>query len=462
MKQLLLLAGVFVATGTVALAQQTEPVSSPERFEVPLQPSTNLPAMPPMHGLKKGATTQEVQDYLWYSQVIPRPRTGGDSSRYDVTFPVAFSGGTEFRGAGQIFAPSVFYSYYNGKPYTEESSWISGRQNSPFGSDLEYIEQFKGAGEFTIDELVMLFYNNPGGPTPSPIAATVYKIPKNYNATTDFSGSTYKRVGFQALAEDLQDRGLVAYEAEIDDIGLDSTTVSTGGDGFNIHATDFVFENPLQFGKDTAAMVIISSPVADPNPQPVPANGDYTRLIAYDEYASGSIEVDPNNPNASIDTRANPLDSFKTFGVVMFKRNDSNMIYSAWNALLSIRTNSEGQQVQTPVRLNSNIIFVGRVDLASGVSYHFGKDINEQGLGSVTPNPVTTDARLPFSLKERAHVTMEVFNSAGEQVKKLVDYTYIPGNYSVVLPVSDLRSGAYVVRMTANEKVYTTKLTVAR
>jgi hypothetical protein len=458
MKRLLFLAAAFMATGTVAFAQQMEPVEHPQRLVIPLRPTTgDRPAMPSNESLKGGATPQEVQDYLWYSQILPRPMQGGDSNRYDLIFPVSFGGGTEFRGAGQIFAPSVLYSYYNGKPYTEESSWISGRQNSPFGSDLEYIEQFRGAGDFTIDEIVLLFFENPTGPSPSPIVANVYKIPKNYNATTDFTGSTYKRVGFQALAENLEDQGLLVHQAEIDDIGLDSTIAND-----LINPTDLIFDTPLQFTKDEAAMVVVSSPVADANTEPPPTDGDYTYLIAYDEYEKGYVTTDPNNPNAVIDTRSNPLDSFKTFGVVQFKRNDSNMIYSAWNALVSVRTNSQGVEEQVPVRLNTNMIFVGRVDLASGVSYHFGKDINEQGLGSVTPNPVTTDARLPFSLKERAHVTMEVFNSAGEAVKKLVDYTYIPGNYSVVLPVSDLRSGAYVVRMTANEKVYTTKLTVAR
>lgn len=459
MKQLLLLAGVFVAIGTVAHAQQTEPVQSPQRFEVPLQPSTNLPAIPPMHGLKGGATTQEVQDYRWSSHIISRPETGGDSSRFDAGFPALFSGGTEWRGAGQIFAPNVLYSYYNGQPYTEESDLRVKRTDDPFASDLEYIEQFKGAAEYTVDAIVLQFYKNPNFSAASaPIEIDIYKIPKNYNQTSDFTGSTYKRFGFHVLAEDLQDRGLLVKQIEVDDIGLDSTISND-----RVHPTVLDFgETPLQVGKDTAVLVMVVSPIADVNTYPIPPNADYTLLIGYDEYFQGILQRDPNDPNASIDTRKNHLDSFKTFGVVQFKRNDSNFINTAWSDLLSSYRNSQGQQISTPVHLNSDITFFGRVDIASGVSYHFGKDVKSQGLGSVAPNPVTTDARLPFSLTEKAHVTMELFNSNGEQVKKLVDYTYIPGNYSVVIPIADLRNGAYVVRMTADEKVYTTKLTVAR
>jgi hypothetical protein len=100
---------------------------------------------------------------------------------------------------------------------------------------------------------------------------------------------------------------------------------------------------------------------------------------------------------------------------------------------------------------------------ASGVKYHFGREATSQGLGQVTPNPVTSNARLPFSLTEIAEVNVDLFDVNGQMVKNLVaNQRYIPGNYSVGLPVDQLQSGNYLARMTANGKVYTMKFNVSK
>jgi hypothetical protein len=67
------------------------------------------------------------------------------------------------------------------------------------------------------------------------------------------------------------------------------------------------------------------------------------------------------------------------------------------------------------------------------------------------------------SLTELSDVTIDLFDVNGKQIRNLVTaHRYVPGNYSVALPVDELQNGTYLVRMTAGDKVYTTKVNVAR
>ncbi|KXK52877.1 MAG: 5'-nucleotidase [Chlorobi bacterium OLB7] len=114
--------------------------------------------------------------------------------------------------------------------------------------------------------------------------------------------------------------------------------------------------------------------------------------------------------------------------------------------------------------VNFDMTWVGTVDLsASGVQYVLGKDATSQGLGETTPNPVVSnDARLPYSLTEPAHVSIDLYSVSGDHVARLVDDKFIPGNYTVALPLDNMNNGAYVVRMLANGKAYSSKLSVVR
>lgn len=56
-----------------------------------------------------------------------------------------------------------------------------------------------------------------------------------------------------------------------------------------------------------------------------------------------------------------------------------------------------------------------------------------------------------------------MFDATGKLVKTLIDnQDYIPGKYSISLPVEDLLSGTYMVSMKTGENVYTSKVNITK
>ncbi len=63
------------------------------------------------------------------------------------------------------------------------------------------------------------------------------------------------------------------------------------------------------------------------------------------------------------------------------------------------------------------------------------------------PNPFISETTLEYSLKERGHVTLVIYDLLGKEVKRLVDQLQEPGAYSVKLDASGLASGYYMTRL---------------
>jgi hypothetical protein len=76
-----------------------------------------------------------------------------------------------------------------------------------------------------------------------------------------------------------------------------------------------------------------------------------------------------------------------------------------------------------------------------------GIDENNKKLNfSVTPNPVTSQSTINYSLDQFSDVTISLFDITGKQVKVLLDQNQDAGNYS--LPLSaDVKPGVYFVKM---------------
>lgn len=63
------------------------------------------------------------------------------------------------------------------------------------------------------------------------------------------------------------------------------------------------------------------------------------------------------------------------------------------------------------------------------------------------PNPFVDKTTLEYTLKERGHVSLIVYDLLGREVKKVVDEEQAPGQYSVTLDGADFAAGYYVTRL---------------
>lgn len=99
------------------------------------------------------------------------------------------------------------------------------------------------------------------------------------------------------------------------------------------------------------------------------------------------------------------------------------------------------------------------------------KRVHPDGGGVVSlsnhPNPFNPTTTLRFTLSERAHVTLRVFDVAGASVANLIDETRDTGTYEVVwngrgLAGTSLPSGVYYARLTAGDVVRSHRIVLVK
>ncbi|MBZ0179257.1 MAG: T9SS type A sorting domain-containing protein, partial [Melioribacteraceae bacterium] len=78
------------------------------------------------------------------------------------------------------------------------------------------------------------------------------------------------------------------------------------------------------------------------------------------------------------------------------------------------------------------------------------------------PNPFNPSTTIEYSVTEESFIRLEVFNLLGKQVLTLVDKKQQPGTYEVKFDGTNLPSGLYLYKLTANEKIVTKKMLLLR
>ena len=78
------------------------------------------------------------------------------------------------------------------------------------------------------------------------------------------------------------------------------------------------------------------------------------------------------------------------------------------------------------------------------------------------PNPFNPTTTIRYALPSRAHVSLTVYNTLGQQVASLVDAEQEPGEHSVRFDGSGLASGVYFYRLQAASFVQAKKLLILR
>lgn len=429
----LVLAALTVAVAGSAAASAQQKITLPDP-QIQTSQIEEAPSASP-------AVSAETHGFIWSSQHYHRYRFAddgtflGDSNRITLQMPVSY-GNVSLRGIGEIFAPKYFYSFFNSSVYNDNTRLAEGfyyTAESADTTDQDYINQFKDAGAFRIDAITTGVYENPKNTetaTQAPAGFAIYKLRQ------DLSGSAYRTNGVNVSPDTL----IVADEREITPEEIDATIK----DGF-IQRSIFEYDPPIEFANGESAILMYQNLEGAPIPNTsIDSNST-------DEFQNlrGVLETRPGGTST--------LTNYKSFGVLLLQEAGKYSIVNAYRVL----TFGTGANAIAAIADFDYIVF-GSVDLAAGVRYHFGSEVGGQGVNAVSPNPVSADTRVPFTLTERSHVTLDLFATGGQHIRTLVNETYVPGNYSAPLAIGDLQNGVYLVRMIAGTKVYTQKLIVNR
>ena len=78
------------------------------------------------------------------------------------------------------------------------------------------------------------------------------------------------------------------------------------------------------------------------------------------------------------------------------------------------------------------------------------------------PNPFNHATILEYSLPERTHVTLHVYNVSGYLVASLVNENKAAGRHQVRFDATDLSSGVYMVRLKVGDTIQTGIMTLIK
>ena len=411
------------------------------------------------------AQSQE-ESYYWQTWIYSNP-----DARLDAGFPQLLGdddqntlNNVQWRGMGQVVNLSLLYNWFDAI-YNVGDSVVAYRRVGEDFSDQDYIDQFKGASAFTVDTILTWIYSlDPNAQNNTETLGSFFSI---YRSDYDFNSTQYRSQGFHQALADVRGEGDV--NVLVEDY-LEPAMMAGNINGTQVTQSVFTYpEGQNTFGPGESAILLFWNPL-DPaysfeeiqereqqNGKPDQRN----YIFAQTEFRNG--DYGQNEQGQLFDTRTDSLTYYKVLGLVLYRQGsgtdrvgnaDTDTLHSSWRNLFVLGRTS---------LLDMRSLVIGTVELSSGVTYHFGRDAAEQGLGQVTPNPVTADSRLPFALNGKARVTIEIYSTSGRKVTTLLENeAYIGGNYSLPLPVSSLENGTYLVRMTANEDVYSMKFTVTK
>jgi len=78
------------------------------------------------------------------------------------------------------------------------------------------------------------------------------------------------------------------------------------------------------------------------------------------------------------------------------------------------------------------------------------------------PNPFNPNTTIKFDLAEPGNVSLIIYNTAGQLVKKLIDGKMQPGYHSIIWDASHNSSGIYFYKLRIGKKVFTKRMTLLK
>jgi len=128
------------------------------------------------------------------------------------------------------------------------------------------------------------------------------------------------------------------------------------------------------------------------------------------------------------------------------------------------RANLDGTEIEPvitglPTTNDREIIVVG--ESPSAVRYEPAV-VKDYHLSAAYPNPFNASTTIQFSLPDKSHINLTIYNLAGQAVKTLLDESREAGTYSVKFTTDALPTGVYFARFKAEHYTDTRKLTLLK
>ena len=84
------------------------------------------------------------------------------------------------------------------------------------------------------------------------------------------------------------------------------------------------------------------------------------------------------------------------------------------------------------------------------------------GLSQNYPNPFNSTTKIRFSIPQKQHVTLKIFDSLGREIETLIDRTMETGYHIVQFTASNLPSGTYYCQLRCRNVILTRKMTFVK
>jgi len=199
-----------------------------------------------------------------------------------------------------------------------------------------------------------------------------------------------------------------------------------------------------------------------PNPrfqQQLFSDSDSLNNLRLQPFAANYIEVVPPNlaegqPKISVDAE---IEGFGISAVAYF-------LDGTTDEALFLNPNSSLQELQTTWNWNElNSLSIAVVNSNSEDSSTYDLWIttappDDDFITQNYPNPFSRETTIEFSLNDRKHVKVEIYDSIGRKITTLLDEPIESGFHSVDFDGSSLASGMYLYRITTNEASITRKM----
>ena len=83
-------------------------------------------------------------------------------------------------------------------------------------------------------------------------------------------------------------------------------------------------------------------------------------------------------------------------------------------------------------------------------------------LQAAYPNPFNPTTTIPFTLSNKDHVRIDIYNIQGQWIESLLNEEVEPGEYKVVWKATDLANGTYIYKITTSTKALTRTVTLLK